>query len=98
MLFCPNLIVHSVKFSTFYSFNLSIILLELDTVCPFNLSMIVLKLDTFLSFRMPVHNSTINCLINLFTSHISCDSVQSVPITTDVVSWNLDQGEVYNIM
>ena len=24
--------------------------------------------------------------------------VQSVPITTDVVSSNLDQGEVYNIM
>jgi hypothetical protein len=24
--------------------------------------------------------------------------VQSVPITTDVVSWNLDQGEVYNTM
>jgi hypothetical protein len=24
--------------------------------------------------------------------------VQSVPITTDVVSLNLDQGEVYNIM
>jgi hypothetical protein len=25
-------------------------------------------------------------------------SMQSVPITTDVVSSNLDQGEVYNIM
>ena len=25
-------------------------------------------------------------------------TVQSVPITTDVVSSNLDQGEVYNIM
>ena len=25
-------------------------------------------------------------------------SVQSVPITTDVASSNLDQGEVYNIM
>jgi len=24
--------------------------------------------------------------------------MQSVPITTDVVSTNLDQGEVYNIM
>ena len=24
--------------------------------------------------------------------------MQSVPITTDVVSLNLDQGEVYNIM
>jgi hypothetical protein len=24
--------------------------------------------------------------------------MQSVPITTDVVSSNLDQGEVYNIM
>jgi hypothetical protein len=24
--------------------------------------------------------------------------LQSVPITTDVVSLNLDQGEVYNIM
>jgi hypothetical protein len=24
--------------------------------------------------------------------------IQSVPITTDVVSSNLDQGEVYNIM
>jgi hypothetical protein len=24
--------------------------------------------------------------------------MQSVPITTDVVSWNLDQGKVYNIM
>jgi hypothetical protein len=24
--------------------------------------------------------------------------VQSVPITTDVLSWNLVQGEVYNIM
>jgi len=24
--------------------------------------------------------------------------MQSVPITTDIVSWNLDQGEVYNIM
>ena len=24
--------------------------------------------------------------------------VESVPITTDAVSWNLDQGEVYNIM
>ena len=25
-------------------------------------------------------------------------TMQSVPITTDVVSLNLDQGEVYNIM
>jgi hypothetical protein len=24
--------------------------------------------------------------------------MQSVPITTDIVSLNLDQGEVYNIM
>ena len=24
--------------------------------------------------------------------------MQSVPVTTDAVSWNLDQGEVYNIM
>jgi hypothetical protein len=24
--------------------------------------------------------------------------MQSVSIATDVVSWNLDQGEVYNIM
>jgi len=24
--------------------------------------------------------------------------MQSVPITTDVVSWNLDQGDVYNFM
>jgi hypothetical protein len=24
--------------------------------------------------------------------------MQSVPFFTDVVSWNLDQGEVYNIM
>jgi len=24
--------------------------------------------------------------------------MQSLPITTDVVSFNLDQGEVYNIM
>ena len=28
----------------------------------------------------------------------SFENVQSVPITTDVVSSNLDQGEVYNIM
>jgi hypothetical protein len=27
--------------------------------------MIVLELDTFSSFKMPIHNSTMNCLINL---------------------------------
>ena len=33
-----------------------------------------------------------------FTTTYAISALQSVPITTDGVSWNLEQGEVYNIM
>ena len=35
-----------------------------------------------------------DCMVAGFTATY----MQSVPITTDIVSSNLDQGEVYNIM
>jgi hypothetical protein len=35
---------------------------------------------------------------DLYEYHTIIVPMQSVPITTDVVSSNLDQGEVYNIM
>jgi hypothetical protein len=39
--------------------------------------------------------STFNNIFGFTTSYVP---MQSVPITIDVVSSNLDQGEVYNIM
>jgi hypothetical protein len=39
-------------------------------------------------------NKGLDCMVIGFTTTY----MQSMPITTDVVSSNLDQGEVYNIM
>jgi hypothetical protein len=43
--------------------------------------------------------TTINFVVAVIVWYLDLQlPMQSVPITTDVVSSNLDQGEVYNIM
>ena len=51
--------------------------------------LIYFKLHVGLPFRINIH---------IVKGRRGRDRMQSVPITTDVVSSNLDQGEVYNIM
>ena len=49
-----------------------------------------------LSFLSDIHvGAVVAVIVWYFDSQLP---MQSVPITTDVVSSNLDQGEVYNIM
>ena len=50
------------------------------------------KIKTFYETNKSKFNHTIDIVIVAF------ECMQSVPITTDVMSSNLDQGEVYNIM